>query len=87
MARPSSSKKPLLPQEKTTLIIALNEMKARGMPIPEDALKKLTQKTAAWPVDRNGYFIKRDGTSYNPTPQQKAFIESPQRFVIFPRGS
>ena len=42
-----------------------------------------------WPIGENGYFLRDDGKSYNPSPAQEGFIKSTARNVMFygPRGS
>lgn len=78
--------KPLSEEEKRTLIIALNEMKARGLPVPQDALDRVNRKEQVWPTDPRGYFIKKDGIAFNPTDQQAKFIASPARYSLYYGG-
>lgn len=74
---------PLSPNEKRTLLFALEEMQSRGLPIPEQYKDLFRKKEHVWPVDRNGYFVKRDGTLYNPTEAQSSFIASTARFALY----
>lgn len=75
------------PEEKKKLIIALHELKSRGLDIPIDIKKSIEKKNnIIWPVDENGYFIRRDGHKFVPYPEQEAFIKSTQRYVLFRGG-
>lgn len=74
--------KPLSADEKRTLVIAINEMRARGIPIPSNALDKLNN-ASKWPIGRNGYFVKQNGIPYVPTEQQESFIHSAARYSAF----
>jgi len=76
----------LTQNDKRTLIIALNEMKARGIPIPEEYQDLFRKKERLWPVDNDGYFIRRDGHLFVPHEQQKLFIDARQRFTLFRGG-
>lgn len=84
-----STRKPLASEDKKVLWLAIEELKARGKPVPSEILKLFEDKRrAAWPVDLNGYFVKRDGKQYNPSENQKNFTWSPARFSSLwgPRG-
>jgi len=78
--------KKLTPDDKRQLIFILHEMKDRGLDIPEEYKDLFKKKQLHWPVDRNGYFIRRDGHFFVPHEQQKLFIDAPQRFVLFRAG-
>ena len=67
---------PLSPEEKRTLIFALEEMESRGIPVPKQYGDLFRKKELVWPVDKDGYFISRDGRAYNPTKAQDGFITS-----------
>lgn len=60
------------------------------MEVPQESIKLFqNKKTRSWPVDKRGYFTKRDGRSYNPSELQRSFVWSTARFAAFygPRGS
>lgn len=81
-----TTQKPLTYEEKQLLIFTLDEMKARGIKVSKEVLDALKAREANWPVDRNGYFVKRDGTQYKPTEQQAAFVHSTARYSAFFTG-
>ena len=68
----------LTTEEKQQLAVLVNEMKQRGIPIPEDYVN-LTRKR--FPTDSNGYFVKSDGKQYNATETHEQFINSTARFI------
>lgn len=70
--------------ERKQLVIALTEMKARGLAIPTDALPQKRKKE--WHTDSNGYFVKINGSFYNPTPKHTSFINSEARLAAFIGG-
>lgn len=67
----------------------MEEAKARGIQLPSD-LKTLVQdkKKQDWPIGNNGYFVRKDGWTYNPSEAQAGFIKSTARNVMIygPRG-
>ena len=67
------------------LSLLIKELESRGI----NAEKDLKRKRVRWPIDRNGYFIKQDGSSYESSEKQGGFIKSPAYFNLFvgPRGS
>ena len=75
--------KPFSYQDKRTLLLALTEMEARGLELPEGAKSLFQKKEVRFPKDNNGYFLKKDGSSYNPTEAQASFINSTSRFTLF----
>jgi phage terminase large subunit-like protein len=85
-----STRKPLSEQEKKKLLLAVNELKLRGIELPDD-IRKLAEERGdvQFPVDPNGYFVRKDGQLYEPSPNQKGFIESTANHVLFygSRGS
>lgn len=84
-----STRKALSSEEKKKLYLAIEELKARGVPIPQEVSKFLEdKKKATWPTDSNGYFVKSNGKHYSPSEQQKNFVESTARFSALwgPRG-
>ncbi len=72
-------------EEAQELVAILQELKNRNLEIPADTY---TQKLI-WPLDRNGYFSKLDGTFYNPRDELDKFIHSTARFsaLFAGRGS
>lgn len=68
----------------------MKELEARGLPLPED-VKKLfeEQKEVKFPVDRRGFFVRKDGKLYEPSGSQESFIRSTARYVLYygSRGS
>jgi PBSX family phage terminase large subunit len=67
------------------LEILINEAQSRGINVE----KALEQRKIAWPIGSNGYFIKTDGTFYNPSDNQDGFVKSKSYFSAYigPRGS
>lgn len=84
-----ANKRPLTEQEKRDLVILLEEAKSRGIKLPKET-RELVQdkKTAEWPLGDNGFFLRDDGYSYEPSEAQKGFILSNARNVMIygPRG-
>jgi predicted phage terminase large subunit-like protein len=66
----------------------LQEMRSRGVSLEKKVLEKAPQleKKITWPVAPNGFFIRDDGHLYEPTVEQRAFIDSNARFVLFRGG-
>ena len=77
--------KKLDPDQKRKLAIIINEMEQRGLQVPDE----YRPKEINWGMDAQGYFIKQNGTLYNPTEEQGGFVKSPARLVGFfgARGS
>lgn len=75
----------LTTEEQKKLIFLLNEAKARGLNLQRYAKQRVTTKNK-WNVDERGYFIKDDGTHYNPTEKQANFIASQSPFSRFKGG-
>lgn len=72
--------------ERRTLILAIEEMKARGMPVPQGLDGKLHEKKLDWGLTPNGYFRKRNGKAFNPSPKHTAFIQCKSRFILLCAG-
>ena len=70
----------LTEEEKRTLALALSEMKARGITLPDPKTKK--EKPVRWSVDHAGYFIKVDGKHFEANDHQERFIHSKARFLL-----
>lgn len=83
---PIVSPKTITVAEKRKLIALVAEMKARGLPVPEDIEIPKSTNEVTWSIGANGYFCKNDGTPYNPTEAQEKFIKDTARFSLF-RGS
>lgn len=85
------TRKPLSPEDQKKLLLAMNELKSRGIELPNDIREKLSEgeKILKWPIDKNGYFVKKNGKHYEPSASQDAFIHSTARFALFygSRGS
>lgn len=67
----------------------MEEAKARGITLPNDVDEIFQNpKTAKWPLDPDGYFVRGDGHLYKPSEAHKGFIESTARNVMIygPRG-
>lgn len=73
-------------EEKRRLVAVLAEMRARGIPIPEGIELPKTKNEIGWGTDENGYFRKKDGTSFNPRPELESFINSRARFALLRSG-
>jgi phage terminase large subunit-like protein len=82
------TRKALSPEEQKKLLLAMKELQARGLELPKDVADKLAEgeRIIKWPVDKNGYFVKKDGRHFEPSESQKKFLESTARFALF-RGS
>lgn len=81
--------KVLTSDEKRVLLFALQEVKDRGLEVPKEFVNVFKRPKLVWPVDPNGYFVKRDGATYNATEKQDGFIRSTSRFSLYfgSRGS
>ncbi len=79
---------PMTKEEHEALLLMLQEANSRGLKLKPTTLAKFpnTEKKITWPVAPNGYFIRDDGHLYQPTEEQRAFIDSPARFVLFRGG-
>lgn len=86
MPRPSTE--PLSQDETQHLVMLMNEAKARGIELPKEVTQAFHKEKVKWPLDTRGYFLRRDGKSYIPSPNHKGFIESKARNVLLygPRG-
>lgn len=80
---PLRVKRSITTEDRKKLLLIAAEMKARGLPVPEIPQEALGQQSMSWPVDDNGYFIRRDGKNYKPTEQQAKYIDSKSRFSLF----
>lgn len=78
--------KPLNQLDKRRLLLVISEMKARGIPIPENLVLPEPVSTSSWNVDSRGYFIKRDGKHFTPRPTLEAFINDKSRFILLKSG-
>lgn len=86
---PTSVAQPLKNEEKQKLTAIIMELKSRGIDIPreyESLLNPEPIKDVKWRLGGNGYFLRDDGKQYIPTEQQKAFIDSNARFVLYRGG-
>lgn len=84
-----STRKPLSREEEKFFFAAIEELKARGLQVPEEVSKNLEdKKKATWPLDPNGYFVRGDGKRYVPSEKQRDFVHSTARFSALwgPRG-
>jgi len=79
-------KNQLTPEKKKRLKAYIVEMKSRGLVIPDSVKEILEFNEKPWSVDPNGYFVKSDGTLYNPSVSQESFIKSDARFTLFAGG-
>ena len=80
------STKTLTLEDKKKLYIALNELSARGLKLPEESAQLFQKKELVWPIAENGYFLRRDGHLFRPYDQQRLFIDATQRYVLFRGG-
>lgn len=67
-------------REKLRLYLA--ELKARGIPIPNELRDELVgvKKVVHFPINKWGCFSDRDGKPFIPNPKQEQFIFSDARF-------
>lgn len=86
MKRKPQSKSGLTEEQRTQLLIAMQEAKARGLEVDLDIVKPPIIK---WPIDSNGYFTKNDGKFFQPTDSHAGFVLSTAVFAAFigARGS
>lgn len=70
------------PEEQQELLLLLQEAQSRGLALPSTLLKK----DIIWPVDSNGYFIKKDGKQFQDREELHNFIHSTARFVALVSG-
>ena len=70
-------------EDKRALLLMLEELNSRNVKLPDESAGFLKKKNIVWPVDENGYFIKKDGTLYNATEAQAGFISSSSRFSLY----
>ena len=79
---------PMTKEEHEALLLMMQEAQSRGIQLKPTTLAKFpnTEKKITWPVAPNGYFIRDDGHLYIPTAEQRAFIDSNARFVLFRGG-
>ena len=66
----------LTSEERKKLLYMVQEMQSRGIEVPKESLALLESHDPEWPVDPDGYFIKRDGTQFVPYEEQEKFILS-----------
>ena len=78
--------RPLSDEKKKLLIFALEEAKSRGLELPKETAGAFKKKELVWPIDPNGYFVKKDGTLYNANDAQAGFINSDARFSLLYSG-
>lgn len=79
-------KKSLTTSEKQRAILLLAEMKARGIPIPQDMEIPEDRNSTSWNLDENGYFIKIDGKKFSPRQVLVDFINDKSRFILLKSG-
>jgi len=72
-------------EEKQELLLLIDELESRGVNVP----REMRRKRVKWPINKYGFFTKRDGSEYDPSENQGGFVESPAYFSAFigPRGS
>ena len=76
-------KHPLNREEKQRLLFILKELDSRGVPIPDEYSDVFQERDRKWPVDPNGYFIRRDGHLYVPSEAQEGFIKDTAPFSLY----
>lgn len=84
---PATLTTPLSREEREKLAVLLAEAKSRGIKVPN--MPNTAKKIRQWNIDKNGYFIKMNGSHYEASENQEGFIKSRARFVLFygSRGS
>ena len=60
--------------EQRQLAMALEQMKARGLKLPTH--EQIVKPYGHWSIGANGFFIKTNGTEYEPNEKQGKFIAS-----------
>ena len=78
--------KRLSPQQTKEILLLITEMKSRGIPIPEDLEMPDSRGLSTWNLDKNGYFVRNDGWSFNPRPVLEEFIRCSDRFILLKSG-
>src|SRR5512142_800445 len=79
---------PLTKEEHEALLLMMQEAESRGIKLKPQTIAKFpnTEKKITWPVAPNGFFVRDDGHLYSPTDEQRRFIDSNARFVLFRGG-
>lgn len=80
-----ASEKKLTTEQQKNLYLLLNEAKARGIDL-DKFTKKTIQPKNKWNLGDNGYFLRSDGSPYNPNEKQEGFVKSLSPFVSFKGG-
>ena len=70
---PIQDRNALTPEERKLLLLALQEARSRGLPVPESAM---TGRRVKWPIDSNGYFSKLNGRLFTPYENSQKFVKS-----------
>ena len=72
--------------DKKKLYAILTEMKARGLEIPKNIKLPTDTVSDDWGQDERGYFVKKDGTKFNPRDELVDFINDSSRFILLKSG-
>lgn len=73
-------------EEQRKLLLLMQEMKARGVKIPDNFQVPQPRHANGWGLDDKGYFIKTDGKHFNPRPELESFIKDESRFILLRSG-
>ena len=76
----SLAKRTMTSEDREKLAGLISELRARGLEIPEE-MRQFDNFT--WPIDKNGFFPKLNGSFYNQSESQGGFISSTSRFIAF----
>ena len=70
---------------KRTLLL-IQELKSRGIPIPDEVEIPKPTTQASWNLDVNGYFVRNDGWAFKPREVLEEFIKCTSRFILLKSG-
>lgn len=73
-------------EDRRKLIALIREAEQRGLPVAEMLREHFRTLSRTWVTDKNGYFIKNDGSQFVPYEEQEAFLKSKSRFTLFLGG-
>jgi len=73
-------------EEKKKLLAIVEEMKSRGIEVPDFSESLISQKRSTWNLDPNGYFVRNDGWTFKPRDVLEEFIQSRARFILLKSG-
>ena len=73
-------------EDKRKLVLLLQEMKSRGLSIPNNIRLPQTKITNDWGLDDNGWFVSKDKKHFISRPVLEDFINCTARFILLKSG-